>query len=174
MGTPYDQALVRRDGQVWKRHGQRPLCEVCGIQHNCALKQALTVLAKQRNAEAVIPKCGVYMPVISFQDRTGIDGHFNTFRRGRGWSNRLLFGQRVAVFDLFGKALLGTATVGVLEVGPLDEMLAAHAASNHLMKAQPGREAPALLHQVLRRLYGNNYAGLDMTYSVIGLNMEDA
>lgn len=173
MATPYDQAHVRRDGQAYRRLGGSSLCEVCGVQATCTLKDALTTLARHKAAENNIVRCGGYMPVISFQDPTGIYGTFNTFRRGRGWANRVMPDQRVALFDLAGKALLGTAVIEMVEAAPLGEMLERFAAMNHLMKVREEHEAPELLHRVLKRLYGNTYAAASEVYSVIGMRMEE-
>lgn len=173
MAAPYDQALVRREGFGWKRIGGQTLCEVCGAQHRCDLTRALTTLAQHKGATAGISQCDAYLPVISFQDCAGIEGSFNTFRRGKGWANRVAPGQRVALFDLAGKALLGTAMVDVVDSGPLGEMLDIHAPMNHLMKVRQPHEAPLLLLRVLRRLYGNTYAAASAPFSVIGLRMEE-
>jgi hypothetical protein len=173
MATPYDQAYVRRDGAKWKRLAGLPLCEVCGVQSTCTLTQALNTLAGQKAARVQVGECAGFMPVISFQDPTGIFGRFNTFRRGRGWANRVVQGQRVALFDMAGRGLLGTAEVEIVEHAPLGELLEAHAPMNHLMKSKPEHEASALLHRVLKRLYGNTYAAASETFSVIGMKMEE-
>jgi hypothetical protein len=173
MPVPYDQAHVRRDGSVWRRLGGLTLCEVCGVQHRCDLTQALETLAGQKTARVVIGQCAGFLPVLSFQDFTGLEGRFNTFRRGQGWANRVTPSGRVALFDLTGRALLGVARIEGVHVGPLGELLGEHAAMNHLMKARPEQEAPELLHRVLRRLYGNTYAAASEMFSVLSLSMEE-
>lgn len=172
MAKPYDQTHVRRDGLVWKRIGGQSLCGVCGALPDCNLSQALRTLGGQKNATVLVERCGGYLPVVSFQDCTGLEGRFNTFRRGRGWANRVVLSGRVGIFDLAGKTMIGTARVERVESGPLGEMLAAYASMNHLMKAWPVQQTPALLHKVLRRLYGNTYASESAEFSVIEMQME--
>jgi hypothetical protein len=173
MPVPYDQAQVRRSDNVWRRQGGLTLCEVCGVQHRCDLTQALDVMAHQKSARVLIGQCAGYLPVISFKDSTGLTGSFNTFRRGSGWANRVVLGGRVGIFDLTGRAMLGTARVEGVHTGSLGELLTAHAAMNHLMKPWPEAETPELLHRVLRRLYGNSYAAASEPFSVISLSLEE-
>jgi hypothetical protein len=173
MPVPYDQTHVRRSDTVWRRLGGMTLCEVCGVQHDCDLTQALDTLAYQKSARVLIGQCAGFLPVMSFKDRTGLTGSFNTFRRGSGWANRVVLGGRVGLFDLTGKELLGTARVENVHTGPLGDLLEDHAAMNHLMKVWPEHQAPELLHRVLRRLYGNSYAAASEPYSVISLCMEE-
>jgi hypothetical protein len=172
MTTPYDQAKVRRTDKTWKRLGAANLCEVCGSNEECTLRTALVNLASHRRARITIGECGIYKPTISFQDLTGVEGSFNTFRRGQGWFNRLIVGQAVGLLDSSKLRLFADATVESIECGPLSDMLEAHAAMNHLMKSQPEHRAIQKLHKVLQTIYGKNYAGLHTRFTVVGLRME--
>jgi hypothetical protein len=165
----FDQGFVRRNGKVWYRRGGKVLCEVCGVHDTCELRSALVNLGAWRLATVAVEECGIYVPVLGFQDRSGLEGSFNTFRRGRGWANRLELGCRVALHDLAADRLLGRATVTGIHYGPLGGLLRDFAADNHLMRGLSAIEAPGRLHAVLRRLYGTNYAGVDCEFSVIEL-----
>lgn len=168
----FDQALVRRVGKVWRRLGGQPLCEVCASHSFCELRQALMSIGASRSAKVTVSECGSYIPVISFQDMTGIEGVFNTFRRGAGWGRRVQVGDRVAIYDLTSNGLCGIAKVSGVYVGPLADMLSRHAAGNHLMKGKPSGEVEPLLAMIIRRLYGKNYGALDQEFSVIEFVME--
>ena len=170
---PFDQMLVRRSGRVWRRQGGLPLCEVCGQHEGCDLRAALSTLGAARRATVMVSECGAFMPVVGFQDTTGLDREeFNTFRRGRGWANRVFAGCRVALCDIGAGRLIGTAVVTDVHVAPLGELLGQHAATNHLMLAVEEARAPEELHRVLRRLYGTTYAAASQEFSVIALRRE--
>lgn len=153
----FDQAWVRRKGKEWIRHGGKALCEVCGAQDDCA----------QRVTEPVA--CGLYVPVISFKDATGLCGAFNTFRRGAGWGNRLKLGQTVALWNLAAGERVGTARVDGIHIADLGDLLGRLAAMNHLMKASDERTAPERLHRILRQLYGSTYAAASEKFTVVEL-----
>lgn len=155
MGALFDQAWVRRKGKVWVRHGQLPLCEVCAARQDCS-------------ARADTPtQCASFVPVLSFKDESGLEGEFNTFRRGRGWANRLLLGQVVGLFALTSGRIIGRAVVDGLHVSALGDLLDRLAASNHLMKGSEAASAVERLHRVLRALYGVNHAAFDAVFTVV-------
>ncbi len=165
----FDQQLVRRDGNSWKRQGGLSLCEVCGLQEACSLPSAMRVMGSTKRANIVVQGCGEYVPVLGFQDRTGLYGFFNTFRRGMGWARRVTEGGQVGLYDMTADVLLGYAVVSSVHIAPLGTLLTAHASANHLMRHLPEREAPELLHKILVRLYGKTYAALDQEFSVVYL-----
>lgn len=169
----YDQALVRRVGNVWRRLGGVPLCEVCARQPVCDLRKAIETMGASRKAKIMVQECGAYIPVISFQDPTGLEGRFNTFRRGGGWGKRVQPGDRVALFDMTGKCLIGFARVTASHIGVLRDLLRDHAHNNHLMKTKPAEQSAILLSIVLLRLYGRSYGNQDQEFSVVEMELED-
>jgi hypothetical protein len=168
----FDQALVRRNGRVWIRQGNLPLCDVCGNKDACRLRSALGALGKAQRAKVMIPECGAFMPVIGFTETRGLEDGFNTFRRGLGWARRVMVGQRVGLYDLKADQMFGQAVVENVISGPLEELLSIHASRNHLMKGLPEEVTSEALHRLLRRLYGTTYAGLAETFTVLELRRE--
>lgn len=173
MPAPFDQALVRRAATVWRRQGGLSLCDVCGARTECQLRTALDNLGETRKAKIVVAECGTYVPVIGFQNRTGLENRFNTFRRGQGWARRTVVGGRVGLFDLSAGEMIGFARVEAAHVGVLGDLLASKSATNHLMKMVEPAAAPDELQKVLRRAYGTTYAAPTETFCVIELRRSD-
>jgi len=171
--TAYDQALVRRTGDVWIRQGGLPLCDVCGVKDACQLRSGLATLGRARRARVMIPECGTFVPVIGFTDPTGTEGEFNTFRKGLGWARRVTVGGRIGLYDLKGDVMIGFARVVAIDSGALGSLLRSHGAFNHLMKTVPVDEVPAQLEKVLRRAYGTTYAALTAEFCVIEMRREE-
>lgn len=132
----------------------------------CKLRAALPALGDLQHAHLSVDQCGSFVPVISFKDRTGLDQRFNTFRKGRGWANRVILDQCVGLYDTTANEMLGFAQVVSIHVGPLAGLLV-HAPQNHLMKHLPPPETSSALHKILAQLYGRTYAGLDRDFCVI-------
>jgi len=173
MPAAFDQALVRRAGNVWRRQGGLPLCDVCGVKAGCQLHTGLATLGEVQRARVTIPECGTFVPVVGFTDPRGLDGEFNTFRRGQGWAKRAVIGGRVGLYDLAAGAMVGFARVEGIHVGVLGELLQERGAANHLMKTVPEERAPEELHRVLRRAYGTTYAAASETFCVIEMRREE-
>jgi hypothetical protein len=171
--TAYDQALVRRAGDVWHRQSGLPLCDVCGAKDNCQLRSGLATLGKVQRAKVMISTCGTFVPVMGFQDAVGLEGEFNTFRKGLGWARRTQPGLRVGLYDLKGETMIGFARVEAIIEGALGDLLRSHGAFNHLMKAVPAGDAPEALHKALRRAYGTTYAAATVEFCVIEMRREE-
>jgi hypothetical protein len=169
MAQKFDQALVRRAGEVWRRLGGQSLCDVCGVSQVCELRAGLDNLGEPYRAKVSMHECGVYVPVIAFQSEEGTDSTFNTFRRGLGWSRRLLRGQKVLLHKLGAEEPYGEAVVSEIHEGVLDDLLISHAHENHLMKGTEAETSPSRLHKVLIRLYGKTYAAASETFCVVRL-----
>lgn len=172
MPAPFDQALVRKSGRIWRRQGGQSLCEVCGANDGCPLRSALQNLSDTRLAKIVVAECGTYVPVISFQDRLGLDGEFNTFRRGRGWFNRVVPGGRVGLYDLGANEMVGFARVTGTHVGLLGDLLPLKGRANHMMKVVPPEQVEEALQKVLYRAYGKTYAAPAAEFCVIEMRRE--
>jgi hypothetical protein len=98
--------------------------------------------------------CNKFLPVIPFVDEIGLDSFANTVRVGVAWSRRLHLRQVVGLYNSKSRQIFGLAHVVSLHVGPIDDILAAHAHMNHIMLEQPVEEAPALLKEWQLRNYG--------------------
>lgn len=94
---------------------------------------------------------------IDFVSPTGIEGSFNTFRLGLFYSKRLQKGDTVYLVDNKEKLVLGKALVIGVFLGPLQEMIQAHAVSNHAMLSYTQGHAEKLA-ELLGRFYGPHIA----------------
>lgn len=108
-----------------------------------------------------------YVEFVGRQQELGLDGHFNTFRRGPKWLGLLQIGEVVGLVVVDKEAGfdgdVGVAIVSHLYNGPLDGMLAAYAHDNH------GSSEPAILKGILAGVYGEDAVGDDENYTVVYL-----
>lgn len=106
----------------------------------------------------------------------GLKGAFNTFRKGSKWHELLYPNDEInlRIPDAFGPGY--TMTKGVItfcDIGPLDEMLAAHAPRNHAILlgksiwTDDNVDAMNMLHALLGKIYDG--ASYDDEFSVIGI-----
>ena len=117
-----------------------------------------------------VQTCAAYMPVLAFQSLAGCELSFNTVRLGSAWSKRVTPGKTVALVNKAGEKL-AEAVVEAVRVGPRTQMIAEHAAANHLMVARKAQKPNAELTRVLRNLYGPNFLARAETMSVIYLRI---
>jgi hypothetical protein len=139
-----DTRQVRRDAAGFYRSGAgKNICDHCGHRNVCAN-------VDQTNS------CPDYLPALPFIDDVGFatDRPANTMRVGRAWTERLDEGQIIALYDTKLKVIFGYAAVQKLYVGPIVEMLKAHASNNHIMLTTPKRRAPAELGAWMLQNYG--------------------
>lgn len=174
--APYDQRyIVRENDSTYKtRSAAISLCIACGDSIGCPVRSTIDHQREQWRVQVSTTKCVMFKPVITFKDKTGLHGVFNTFRRGLGWFNRLRDGDVVKIYDADSESFVGEARVTSTFNGSLVQMLTDFAADNHLMK-DSSFEAPSTeLHLTLEKLYGRNYAALDSEYSVVYVEMIEA
>ncbi len=134
------------------------LCSACGRQDACKMfKQYFSIVEKVDGiVDFEVLRCSQYMPLISFTDMTGIDGHFNTFRYNTAWADRV---DGVPFIRLVNKqGYFGLAAVKQVVTGTLSEMVEAHGRQNHLFKDDESY-TPAKLKSVLARQYGGFMKG---------------
>lgn len=116
-----------------------------------------------------ITHCAMHQPVISFQPPLiGFEGEFNTIRPGMAWHSRLNKGNIVGLLDTKKEELFGKAQVISTDVGNIRDMLAKHAANNHLMLSQEDDQQSKLM-TVLSKIYGPRIINDQSTVSVINL-----
>lgn len=116
-----------------------------------------------------ITHCAMHQPVISFQAPfIGFESDFNTIRPGMAWSSRLTKGNIVGLLNAKNDELFGKAQVVSVDVGNIHDMLAKHAANNHLMLSQEADQQSKLM-TVLSKIYGPRIINDQSTVSVINL-----
>jgi hypothetical protein len=166
--APYDQRFVRRlEDRFRTASSAVSLCSVCGDAPRCHIKRGMDFQSASWAVESTVSACGVFMPVLTFKDDTGLSRTFNTFRRGPGWYRRVNKGTRVRFYATYIDDFVGEGQVVEQFRGPLGHMLEQHAAMNHLMRDLNAPDASAQLQRILIALYGRNYAAPDAEYSVI-------
>lgn len=133
------------------------LCAACGNCYGCSIQ-----------GESV-QVCTDYQPVIPFKKLDGLEARFNTFRLGFAWSTRVKPGQSIGLLNREG-VKFGEAVVEAVHRGDKDEMLAEHAAFNHLLIASPHEKPAQELKRLIRNLYGPNYLANADGFTVIYLN----
>jgi hypothetical protein len=165
---PFDQRFIRNGDEGYVSVSSNvPICSVCGLNGECDTLAGLTYTKHARGIIARVITCQQYVPVISFKELIGTEGHFNTFRRGMGWARRIASDKRVRLFDLSESAPSREAVVTQVVSGPLGSLLPLHAKYNHLMLGSDPYTATERLSRVLVRLYGKTYAALDQIFTVI-------
>lgn len=169
----YDQGFVRRSADGWRMLGTKSICDSCGDRGICSVPQGLRYLAAAKSVDTKVTSCAVYVPVISFQDQTGLDGTCNTFRRGLGWQRRLVVGQRIGLLNLATNERLRDVRVAEVHGGKLGTLLDDHAAMNHMLRGGNYPDAAARLMNILIKLYGRNHAALDAEFSVVYMEKID-
>ena len=167
MPSTYDQRYVRHTPEGFIAHGPDVLCDTCGARDRCSILSGLTFMGNAYGVKAPVQLCGVYVPVLSFADRTGLDKVFNTFRRGAGCYRRLPVGTKVRLFANDIDDFVGEGTVIERQLGALGSLLETHAGMNHLMRDGNHSDAEARLQNVLIKLYGKNYSMPTAEYSVV-------
>lgn len=166
--APFDQRFVRRDEDTFRTTSTaHPLCESCGDEPRCVIRNGMRFQSQAYGVEASVLGCGVYVPVLTFKDDTGIDRTFNTFRRGAGWYRRVAIGTKVRMFSNAIEDFVADGVVVERYLGPLGTLLGNHASMNHLMRDGMYEDADIRLHKILVGLYGKGYAALDEEYSVV-------
>jgi len=171
--NPYDQRWIKKEGAVFRSAASTVgLCSVCGDAERCNIKRALEFASNAWAVTAPVQSCGVFMPVISFRDDTGVQATFNTFRRGTAWARRAPVGTTVRLYALDIEEFVGTGKVVECHQGALGALLDDHAAFNHLLRDGNYPDAPARLQKILVALYGKNYAAPDKDFSVIYVEPE--
>ena len=164
----YDQRWISSgEGRFTSGSKNVKLCEVCGDNQTCNILASLGHQAEKFLVNVQVSACGLYAPVLSFRDGTGLSGTFNTFRRGQAWHARVEIGRRVRMFSLEMEEFLGSGVVKEKFLGSLSDLLPRHAAMNHLMKGDLTDDAPDRLMKVLQVLYGKNFASADTIFSVL-------
>lgn len=149
--------------KVHEEHGytmKTAMCSRCGYNELCGSKSD------------EVSACKAYEPVLAFQSLAGCELSFNTVRLGSAWSKRVKPGTTVALVNKAGEKL-ASAVVEAVRVGPRTQMIAEHAASNHLMIARKAQRPNAELTRVLRNLYGPNFLARAETMTVIYLRINE-
>ena len=166
--SAYDQRWVRSSPEGYRlANGSAVLCHACGARDSCFVRRGADYLMESRGIELSVAVCPEFLPVITFDDDTGLDATFNTFRRGPGWFRRLKIDTRVRFYSKELETFVGSGRVVEAHCAPLSEMLERHASFNHLLRDGNYADADARLQAILVRLYGRNYAKPDVEYSVI-------
>lgn len=162
---PYDQRFVRRDAAGFLIYSRNhSLCMACGNKPRCSIKEA---------AMSIVTRCKWFQPVVSFSTTIGINGVFNTFRRGVGIYNRLNVGDIVRLYATDICEFVGEVQVEEKFTDLLLNLLGRHAAMNHILRDGNYPDADMRLHKILVTLYGRSYASVDSAYSVIYIRMKD-
>lgn len=169
----YDQRWIRREGDVYRSAASTvSLCGVCGSHDRCNIRRALSYSLDTWGVTAPVQKCGVFVPVISFRDDTGLTRTFNTFRRGTASHRRMPVGTQVRLYAMDAQAFVGKGRVVESHVGKLGGLLDDHAALNHILRDGDHADASVRLHKILVVLYGKNYAALSEDFSVIYVEVD--
>lgn len=164
----FDQRFVRYTPAGFKSANSNcAICTVCGVHDRCASYSGLQYMRAASGIIARIDACPAYVPVLSFQDETGLGATFDTFRRGEGWFRRVRPGCRVKLMTAGSEDFIGEGRVTETYCGPLGTMLEAHAGMNHLMRDGMYPDAEIRLQRILTQIYGRNYAMPDKIFSVI-------
>lgn len=130
--------LQFKDG-LYRNGGARLPCDNCAIHDVC----------KERRE-----KCDIMVPTISFNDRFGTGGAFNTLRLGKAWSQRLTPGQTIGLHDVVSNEVYGYAEVLQLYCGNFEDLIKTHAHANHLMLGKDIAEAQEIMTNWFRKQYG--------------------
>lgn len=155
-----DTRQLRRNatGQYTSGAG-KIVCDHCGFNKICPMRDKVAA-------------CDQFLPTLPFNDDAGMQKLFNTVRIGRAWVQRLVVGQKVALYNATDKRVFGFASVLATFDGSIDEMLNRHAHANHLMLSQFPEEAQSILHQWLKRNYGPHIVHDNTTLTAIYLLRE--
>jgi len=94
------------------------------------------------------------IPAFGFMNEVGLDRISNTMRVGKAWSERLVTGDRVGLYNVKRKEMFGSATILSVFTGPIVPMLIKHAHANHTMLDTPRAEAAEMLLRWMRQNYG--------------------
>lgn len=114
------------------------------------------------------------VPLLMFKDPRGLDLlSFNTIRLGSAWAKRLKKGQRVLLATK--TEVVCRAFVSHVYVGPVEEMLAFYAFSNHIERSMCREDgydfmlAPSRRLESMRKNYGSRLVTPGVKVTVIGL-----
>jgi hypothetical protein len=123
-------------------YSSKILCDGCCKAPVCSLPQTKS--------------CGEFIPPIGFTSPIGLTGEFSTFRIGKAWSERLLPGDKVLLFESRSKNEIGLASVVKIEYGQWDDMIERFGWSNHSVQAKNVELADVyhFLNARLERAYG--------------------
>lgn len=139
--------LLAEDAKVQLRPSRKAvgevLCDYCGANMSCE--------------RPPIFACQNFTAPLLFQDTSGTEGNFSTFRSGLSWSKRLKPGKVVGlVRGRKEKSTYGFAVVARIHTGMFVDMMSRYAETNHLMIAENlrGEEAAERLTKVVRQIYG--------------------
>jgi len=128
--------LKYKDG-LYRNGGACLPCDNCAIRSMCG---------------AELTECPIMVPTLSFSDRFGTGGVFNTLRLGKAWSQRIHPGQLIALHDSDG--VYGYAEVQQLYCGEFYPMMKTHAHANHLMLGKDFETAIAAMTEWFKKQYG--------------------
>lgn len=145
------------------------LCDYCGYKE-CSLGLIVAKLKVNRfNARTAVLSCKSFIPVITFQDASGMVSDFNTFRLGRAWFSRVAVGVVVQLRKTDG-ADIGRATVTAVHGGVFTEMDKEFGIDNHIaLQAACDGDAEFSLADVMKAVYGGHRFDPDGQVSVIYL-----
>lgn len=155
------------------------ICNHCAVA-KCNIRSAVKRVPHDK-AVLKVQSCGEFLPTLGFSVLQGLEGpHWNTFRVGGAWANRLTSGMKVAVADTRAGKIVRTMRVDRVHSGRLKDMLAAHAHQNHAIISEiednelHEHKAGARLLRILKNAYGTNIASEDRVASVIYLMTDHA
>jgi hypothetical protein len=144
------------------------LCDHCAY-HDCSVRNRIRALTvNQQNAIPEIRACKSLVPILVFQDQSGMEGEFNTLRMGRAWQERLERGSPVALARN-DNTLFGAAVVELIVVDTLSSLIDLHGTDNHLAIDARRRGESIDLLKVMVRCYGTNRAKPDQPATAIYL-----
>ncbi len=163
---------VDSDGIYLTRLTQNSICDYCGAQRECKVKETVSPASR----------CPIFVPILAFSPVAlrGLEGRFSTFRSSFIWSQRAQWvqdtGGRVAIVNSGEKSLVAFAKITDVIVGPALDLLTDHAKTNHLLLGSgvSDADAPKVLRQKIRNLAGSRYIKSDtQTCSVIYVQIEE-
>lgn len=142
------------------------LCETCA-NDDCIMKKLLA-RSEVNSAGAIvtIKTCMSFMPTIFFQDSSGTEGSFNTFRLAGAWAKRVKPGDVVGLARKPG-GVYGRAQVTDVHFGIFKALAKRHSRFNHLAIAAKCDSADFDLKSAMERAYGKNRFDLASAVSVL-------
>jgi hypothetical protein len=153
---------------------QRPMiCDWCCLRETCRYRKAVDRMNDTGEVATMVRNCTIFVPPLTFSVLEGLNlPHWNTFRLGKAWGERLRPGQRVGIIDTRNQVVARHMIVDSTHVGRLEDLLPHHAHDNHAMRGRDRAEAPEALRKVLRNAYGSIVLDGNKLYSCVYLKAE--
>lgn len=156
----FDQRYAKRRGNKFATSTAaftegRSLCAVCTKKKDCSVLTNVKSMNEQGYG-VELRNCENFGLSIPFDSDKGVFSKFvNTFRIGTGMVNRLSKGSEVTLVENKTGAIIRSAIVSEIDMGPLDLMVREHGANNHLVKDYDDEdEAKEVLSSYINRTYG--------------------